>query len=84
METHEEYYALIKERYESESKKGYEQAGYFATVLYAPWQYKVEISMLNYTKQHPNASLKEMYSYFNKITPIGLAPGDDGADLLED
>ncbi|MCD8353755.1 MAG: hypothetical protein LUC47_05530 [Clostridiales bacterium] len=84
MDTHEEYTKLIKERYEHLAPESYEQQGYYYCALYAPYQYETEEAMLAYIKQNPTATLKEVFDYFGEITPPGLAPGDDGADLLED
>lgn len=82
MTVHEEYTALIKERYSHMQGESYEmQCAYYAA-LYAPYQYRTEASMLKYVKSHPGATLREVCNYYDKITPIGLAPGDDGADLL--
>ncbi|MCD7838216.1 MAG: hypothetical protein LUG65_04815 [Clostridiales bacterium] len=84
MDTHEEYTKLIKERYERFAQESYEQRGYYSCALFAPYQYENEEVMLAYIKQNPIATLKEVSDYFSEITPPGLAPGDDGADLLED
>ena len=84
MDIHEEYTELIRKRYAHMKGESYEmQANYYA-VYYGPHQYKTESSMLAYIKEHPQATLKEVCNYFNKITPDGLAPGDSGADLLEE
>ena len=80
---HEEYTQLIKKRYEAASRENYEQRGYYTCVMMAPSQYLTERSMLRYVQAHPTASLKELFVYFEKITPEGLAPGDNGADLLD-
>lgn len=83
MDVHEEYKALITKRYSRPAPDDYENYGRYIWVLQAPEQYKTEASMLSYAKSHPNATLRELFNYFNKITPDGLAPGDDGADLME-
>ena len=82
MTVHEEYERIIKQRYLAEKSKSYETRGYYDWVLMAPAQYLVEPSMLSYVKEHPNATLKEVFCYFDEIVPDGLAPGDDGEDLL--
>ncbi|MCD8115944.1 MAG: hypothetical protein LUE21_02315 [Oscillospiraceae bacterium] len=84
MTVHEEYVAVISERYGQIKNESYEMGGYYSCVSLAPEQYKVEASMLAFVKNHPDASLKEVCDYFGEITPVGLAPGDDGADLWED
>ena len=84
MAIHEEYTEIIKKRYEAVSHENYEQNGYYTCVMMAPSQYLTEHSMLRYVQAHPTASLKELFVYFNKITPDGLAPGDNGVDLMDE
>lgn len=81
MNVHEEYTALITARYQKPERDNYEGCGYYDWVLLAPGQYKTEASMLRYAKANPDATIKDLFDYFNKITPDGLAPDDDGADL---
>ena len=40
--------------------------------------------MVAYIESHPDADRKELWRYFDETVPDGLAPGDDGLDLLED
>ena len=84
MTINEEYSSIVKARYKKIGSANYEMRGYYDTVLLAPKQYGTESVMLEFAKEHKEATIKEMYDYFNKITPDGLAPGDDGADLMED
>ncbi len=84
MTVHEEYTAIISERYGHLKNKSYEMGGYYSCVSLAPEQYRNEEDMLEYVKSHPEASLKEVFNYWGEITPVGLAPDDDGADLWED
>ena len=81
MTVHEEYQSIIKQRYGNERSKSYEKRGYYDWVLMAPQQYLVEYPMLSYVKEYPEATLKEVFCYFDRITPDGLAPGDNGEDL---
>ena len=37
-----------------------------------------------FVESHPHATARELFEFFNVTAPEGLAPGDDGADLLED
>ena len=46
----------------------------FFWILGAPEQYENEEEMAEYLNSHPNATLKELFDYFEKITPIGLPP----------
>lgn len=84
MAIHEEYTKIIKERYGQYKNGTYEEKGNYLWIVNAPEQYQNESEMLEFVEKNPNATLKEVFSYWNKITPAGLAPGDDGADLLED
>ena len=81
MTVHEEYQNIIKERYGGEKSLSYEKRGYYDWVLMAPSQYRIESSMLSYVKKHPKATLEEVFHYFDRIAPGGLAPGDNGEDL---
>ena len=40
--------------------------------------------MLEYAQKHPEADMKELIGYFDKVAPDGLAPGDDGEDLADE
>lgn len=40
--------------------------------------------MVEYIDAHPEATYKELWSYFDENVPDGLAPDDDGLDLMED
>lgn len=42
--------------------------------------FHVEDKVIQYIKNHPNATAQELYN----LLPEGLPPGDDGADLLEE
>lgn len=46
--------------------------------------YEFTDEILKYMDDHPNATMKELWTYFDETVPPGLAPGDDGADLLDD
>jgi hypothetical protein len=81
---HEEYTKIIEERYAGLQSQSYEMQAMFYGVYYGPYQYRVEESVLQYVKTYPDAPLKDVCDYFFSICPIGLAPGDDGTDLLAD
>lgn len=83
MTVHEEYTVLIEERYAHLQGESYEMQGDYCCAYFGPYQYRTEASILKYVKTHSNATLGEICNYFDKITPDGLAPGDDGTDLLE-
>lgn len=40
----------------------------------APEQYEVEPLMLEYVKNHEDATVEELLSYFDSIAPPGLPP----------
>ncbi len=81
-----EWVQLVRDRYEPEpdAEMSYEEEGYLLCLLNAPEQYENEDEMLAYAKARPEATMKELVEYWDSITPDGLPPGDDGADLLDD
>lgn len=81
MTKHEEYTQIVRDRFGAAKNENYEMSGNYSCVLYAPRQYMVEASMLEYLKKHPEAGLHETFLYFCGIAPEGLAPGDNGEDL---
>lgn len=84
MSIHEEYLALIEVRFAALAERSYEDEANYLWLKNAPEQYLVEASMLAYAKKHPDITSSELCAYFDSIAPEGLAPGDDGADLLDD
>lgn len=84
MTVHEEYLSILESRFPEAQNGDYETRGYYDGIYYGPDQYQNESEMLEYLKKNPKATLKEAFAYFDDITPDGLAPGDDGADLLDD
>lgn len=85
-EMESEWVLLVRERYEPapDVEMSYRDENDFLFLLNAPEQYEVEPQMLQYAKEHPDASMEELIDYFDEIVPPGLAPCDDGADLLDD
>ena len=43
-------------------------------ILEAPEQYENESEMLTYFNNNPDATVKDLLGYFDKITPDGLPP----------
>lgn len=76
-----EYRELFEQRFKKE-KMDYREEMEYLFMLNAPEQYQVEDEVLNYLKSHPNATIAELSDYYDEISPHGLAPDDDGADLL--
>ena len=83
-EIESEFIQLVRERWDVEGDMTVEDENNLIFLLNGPEHYQVEPEMLAYAKQHPNATTRDMLTYFTQIVPPGLAPGDDGADLLED
>lgn len=79
-----EYVKLIFERYDPGDTPSYAEENDFLWLLNAPEQYEVEKEMLKYAKEHPEADMKELLDHFDSIAPEGLAPGDDGSDLMDE
>lgn len=77
---------LVRKRYEPPKtiKMSYTDENNLVWLLNAPEQYEVEEKMLEFAESHPNASMEDLLRHFDSIVPDGLAPGDSGADLLED
>lgn len=76
-----EYILLIRERYEKD-EMSFEEENDFLWLINAPEQYENEKEMLAFAKKHPVATMKDLLTFWDSITPDGLAPGDDGADLI--
>lgn len=75
-----EYQKAIIKRYAGaipDSEKcpeDYEKIADFYFILEAPEQYENEPEMLLYINNNPDASVKDLLEYFDKITPDGLPP----------
>ena len=61
-----------------------EIAGYAEMFVYGSQQYEIESEAMAYVEKHPNATARELYDFFCRTAPEGLAPGDSGEDLLDD
>ncbi len=84
MTVHEEYTKKIEERYGQYKNGTYEESNDYLWVLEGPEDYQTEAVMLDYVKKHTSATLKDVFKYFNEVTPDGLPPGFDASDLLVD
>ena len=78
------YQGLIIERYDRGDAMSYEESCDLDFVYYGPTQYGNEDKMLEYVVNNPAASLKEVFLYWDSITPDGLPPGMTEEDLLDD
>lgn len=52
--------------------------------IYGSQQYEIEAEAEDFLKKNPDPTAKELNAFFDRTCPGGLAPGDDGADLLDD
>lgn len=78
-----EYKELFEKKYKKEFTEYRDKMNY-GFMLDAPEQYGVEDKMLDYLKKNPNINVLGLLDYFDEIVPDGLAPNDDGLDLLEE
>lgn len=51
--------------------------------IYGSQQYEIEEEALAFLQETPEPTAKELLDFFDATAPEGLAPGDDGLDLLE-
>lgn len=74
------YQSLLKQRYiekipeNNDTDDNYDLFSKFLFVLVAPEQYEVEPLMLEYVRNHEDATVEELLSYFDSIAPPGLPP----------
>lgn len=61
-----------------------EIVGYAEMFIYGSQQYEIEKEAELFVKEHPDATARELFEFFDRTAPEGLAPGDDGKDLLDD
>ena len=78
------YKKLVRERYDHGQEMTYAEEGTFLWLLDAPDAYQNEDAMLEYIDEHPDATMEELMSYWESITPEGLPPGMDPEELLDD
>ena len=76
----------VREHYEPavDVEMSYEDENNLLWLLNAPEEYQVEDEMLEYAQKHPDADMKELIGYFDKVAPNGLAPGGDREDLADE
>lgn len=78
-----DYVRLMFERFDLGDTPNYAEENDFLWLLNAPEQYGVEEDMLEYAEKYPEADMRELLAFFDAIAPDGLAPGDDGLDLMD-
>lgn len=67
-----EYVQLLRERYTPVDDAEYEEEADFRWMLNAPEQCCVQEEVLEYMKAHPEASLKDLISFFDSLFPDGI------------
>ena len=84
MKHESEYVELVRELFEPEGDMEYNEETKLLLLLNGPDQYGNEEEMLEFLKDHRDITMDELIDYWDSIAPDGLAPGDDGEDLLEE
>lgn len=79
-----EFVKLVRDRFDHGQKMTYAEEARFLWLLDAPEAYHNEDKLLKYLGEHPEATMDEAMDYWMSITPEGLPPGMDPAELLED
>lgn len=77
------YVTLMRERYEKEHMS-YDEENIFLFLINGPEQYHNEDKMLKFIQNHPNATMNEVWDYFDEITPHGYPPGTTEEDFWND
>lgn len=73
-EAESEFIELVRARYEPAGDMPYEEEQDLLFLLNAPAQYEAEPQMLDYAKKHPQATMRELITYFESFVPDGLPP----------
>lgn len=73
---HDEYADIIADRFWDENMT-YETSNAYYWAMYAPERHGVEQEMLDYVKDHPKATLREVIDHYDEISPPG---GDEDLD----
>ncbi len=76
------YREIFEKMYSGCKDKDYASETTYLFMLNAPEEYEKEKEMTVFMEGNPDASLREVFDYFNQITPDGLSPADDGTDLI--
>ena len=79
-----EFMKLVRERFDHGQEMSYQEEGTFLSLLNGPFAYGNENKMIQYAKEHPEATMDEMLDYWDSISPNGLPPGMTEKDLLDD
>lgn len=75
------YKERFEELYSADKNGDYASETMYYFMLNAPAEYGKEEEMLSFIMSS-DASLRQVFDFFNEITPDGLSPLDDGEDLL--
>lgn len=73
------YQIALRKKYidtlpEDNDGDNYDVFSTFLFILAAPEQYEVEDEMLEYLNSHPDATVRELFEYFDSVAPSGLPP----------
>ncbi len=79
-----EFMILVRERFDHGQEMSYQEEGTFLSLPNGPFAYENENKMIQYAKEHPEATMDEMLDYWDSITPNGLPPGMTDEDLMDD
>lgn len=71
-------------KYGSQPDMDYATETMYEFMLNAPKAYRKEKQMIEFMESNPDATLRQVFDYFNEITPDGLSPDDDGEDIIEE
>lgn len=77
------YREVLSDRYGDSVNSDYATETMYDFMLDAPEEYENEEEMLEYLEKNPDCTLRDVFDYFNVITPDGLSPNDDGGDLAD-
>lgn len=79
-----DYMEMFEKKFKRDNMSYAEEMDYLF-MLNAPNQYGVEKEIMEYWENNPNATVKELYDFFDELVPDGTLPiGDDGSDLLSE
>lgn len=66
------YVQVLRERYAPADDAEYEEEADFLWMLNAPEQCEVQEEVLGYMEAHPEASLKDLITFFDSLFPDGI------------
>ena len=76
------YRDLFSAKYSGMTDMDYATETMYEFMLNAPEAYRTDKQIIEFMEKNPEATLREVFDYFNEITPDGLSPDDDGEDVI--